>query len=784
MTAPTAAGTNHQERKEISRLGSGSVLNLGSALIAQLLTLASIVVLGNLFGAKSVGIYSEAFAIRALVSLLCMGGMRNAMTRYVAAYLAADDPAGARGAMRIGLWSSTILSALATVLLVALARPLAIDAFNEPELQSGIVFGALSLVPATVTTVALAATQGFHTMKPYAIIGSVLDAALRLAFVLIGAAAATASQGTETALLGLLVSAVATGVASLVALRRLSARLGHAKPRYDVTEIGRYSLYSWMSSVANQGLLWADTVILGLFVAAREVGVYQVATRAVLLATIAVIPLNASFAPLASDLWHRRALDRLRRAYTATAEWLLRLSFPPLLVITLFAGVVLRIFGSDFQGGVIVIQVFAAGALLDSWASSAGVSLNMTGYNRLNMLDTVGVLVLNVALNIVLIPVLGIAGSAWAWTLALVAYGMVRIVQVDRLVLGSWPLSGRSRATLLAAIPAVVIAFAARLTLGDTIAGLLVGGALATLAYLLVLVRFGINDEDRVLLHLPARKGTDVTLPTGRAAATVRRREELRRRMSASAARLHRSRSTRYWRPDVPVPVSSLISPLRVDILVRADFFDFFERRFAGRSFEMLEVVEAARELPYYEWFQTVATAHVIDGVSDDHAVDRAFALRVQRSVWLYEKFQTRGFDARRPVLLSWSDDVRTAEGKQLGPRHQPIDGCHRIALLWRAGVEALHPDQAWVCAAPDQAIDNTIMLLDRLPVGPEDYAWFLALGLGFDEDRPDLPALVARVRDRDGDDAARRLRNLIAIDTRSRPDLAFPAEPGTVSPR
>ena len=377
--------------------------------------------------------------MRALVALLCLGGMRNAMTRYVAAYRAETNPGAVRGTVRIGLGSAFTLSALATVVLLLLTPFLANDAFGEPALQRGLLYAAWSLVPATVTIVALAATQGFQTMRAYALIGSVMDAGVRMIFVVVG----VLLGGLEFGLLGLLVSAVLTMIASLIALYRLMRTLAPAPARYHYVEIVRYSMYSWLASVANQGLLWADTIILGLYLPSRDVGVYQVATRAVLLATIAVVPLTASYAPLAADLWHRRAIGPLQRIYQATSEWLVRISFLPLVMVAVFAGTMLRVFGSGFSDGVIVIQIFAFGSIIDVWASTAGVTLNMSGFNKLNMLDTVAVLVLNVGLNVLLIPHFGIVGSVWAWTIALGVYGTVRVEQVKRLVLKVWPVSYR-----------------------------------------------------------------------------------------------------------------------------------------------------------------------------------------------------------------------------------------------------------------------------------------------------------------------------------------------------
>jgi O-antigen/teichoic acid export membrane protein len=125
----------------------------------------------------------------------------------------------------------------------------------------------------------------------------------------------------------------------------------------------------------------------------------------------------------------------------------------------------------------------------------------MSGHNVLNMFDTVGVLLLNVALNIVLIPIFGIAGAAWAWSIALIAYGAVRLVQVRYWVLRSTPISVRTFQTFLSGGIATVVALIAASSFGDHVRVALVGGGLALLAYAAALRFFGLDHEDRLLLE-------------------------------------------------------------------------------------------------------------------------------------------------------------------------------------------------------------------------------------------------------------------------------------------
>jgi hypothetical protein len=218
----------------------------------------------------------------------------------------------------------------------------------------------------------------------------------------------------------------------------------------------------------------------------------------------------------------------------------------------------------------------------------------------------------------------------------------------------------------------------------------------------------------------------------------------------------------RYRRPDGPVPLRTLISPLRADILVRADFFDYVEDQARSGTLDLDRVVSGAHDLAYFEWFRSVAVAHI--GVDSDGDLDDAFATRVRRSVQLWEQYTRNGFDPRRPILLCWSNVVRTASGKELSGRYQPIDGCHRIALLWRSGTVQLQPHECWVCDGPPMAIDNTVELLRRLPHKDTDYVRYLALGM-LDEPVRDLDDLMTKVRARWGIPELRRLERIVAID-------------------
>ena len=66
---------------------------------------------------------------------------------------------------------------------------------------------------------------------------------------------------------------------------------------------------------------------------------------------------------------------------------------------------ILRLFGPDFVAGVAVTRIMILGTMIDAATTQGGIVLNMSGRNAMNMLDTVGALVINLGLNLAPHPV-------------------------------------------------------------------------------------------------------------------------------------------------------------------------------------------------------------------------------------------------------------------------------------------------------------------------------------------------------------------------------------------
>lgn len=214
------------------------------------------------------------------------------------------------------------------------------------------------------------------------------------------------------------------------------------------------------------------------------------------------------------------------------------------------------------------------------------------------------------------------------------------------------------------------------------------------------------------------------------------------------------------------VSIDRLISPLRYDIIVRADYFRFLIRHWDLFEHDFAACVAASRGHPYFVWFTEIHCGRLHPNLlRDEETLDAAFRWRIRRSADLLRRFRREGFDPRPPILLR--------RGRRIGPgptgkavvRDLYVgDGCHRLALLKFTGHRWLEPGMYIVrthrAYAPP---DNTSILLGHLGVSEREYLRFLSLGYA-DVPHETREDLVNHVRGHDPDRLS-ELMEVITID-------------------
>jgi hypothetical protein len=254
-----------------------------------------------------------------------------------------------------------------------------------------------------------------------------------------------------------------------------------------------------------------------------------------------------------------------------------------------------------------------------------------------------------------------------------------------------------------------------------------------------------------------------------------------RSKLARARRRVLHAVERRTFRPATEtLDLGELVSPLRYDVIVRAEYFDYLTERLDLYDADFDRYVAAATDTRYFTWFATVALKRYRpQRATDPSHVMAEFRARLRRSASLLRSFENEGFDPRYPVSVRTAvPGATTGTGKLVSRSYYPGDGCHRLALLVRAGQHTLPPSYYQVRRDPQRTvIDNTHSLIRDLRLTPEEYYRFLSKGYD-DSTVSDAPSLLANVAER-APHRLSELRGVLAVDERA---FVRPPEGSTAS--
>jgi O-antigen/teichoic acid export membrane protein len=771
MTA--AAASRRGDNRELVALARGGGLNFIGAAITQLTTVGLLLYMTRDLSKNDVGLFRISVALFELLMIVALVGLGQAMTRYVAVFRADRDRAAVLGTIRLGLVVTTFSSVLVGAVLFLASPWLSDTVYNKPDLVTPLRFVAFAIPPGAMTAVALAACSGFRTMRPNALIGLMLDPILRLVLIV---GALQLGLGLDGVFRAFVIIPYVTCLLALLWLFVL-ARGPQVPPRIERRQIMRFSSVAWVATFTTQGLLWLDLLILPAYISASELAIYSVATSVVVLATFAMSPISQSLAPRIADLTRRKELRRLAIAYQAAASWMLRFSLPFFAIILIFPRPLLGLFGTGYGAGAAVTVILALGKLSDVATGPCGTMLNQAGLNKLALIDNVVILILNVTLNLILIPSHGIRGAAIAWTVSLLGVNVARAIQVRRRVVPAWPFNEGTPKSLAAFAWSILAALVVREMIdGSPRKELYLATPVVFGVYTVLLVSLGLTAEDRLvlgdllsLLKRGNRRGAGAGGGAGRRKGVSEPGAELEpalvvqgEKTPARLARRFRRRNHLDQRPGtIDVILDELVSPLRYDVIVRQQFFAFLDAN-VDLLEEFNDLVIEARHEPYYIWFRDIVVGDRTK-VLKGRSIDEAFADQVERVLAVRARFNPADESWGELLLRELPAGTLTTTGKTVGPRFVPVDGCHRIALLRHHGRKILPAGTYRLVGDRQSARDNTAILVPTLRLTEAEYLDFLAMG--FDEDAPDSFAdLVAGVAAHHPERSA-ELESVISID-------------------
>jgi O-antigen/teichoic acid export membrane protein len=400
--------TSKPENKhsQITKWFSGSlIINVFSAAISFIVNL----VLANFLGKQEYGIFAYATSWRALLAIPSTLGMDRLIVRENAVYKSNNEWGLSKGLLNF----SSLLTFLISSLLAFVAFGIVSLNHQHSLFQTTFFLIICTLPLQSLRTIRISTMQGFNKIILALLPDAVLFPTLFLLLLL----------STHFLLKVCLTSTIVASfdVIAIIASFLLGVYLfRNSVPDSFKTVLPSYQVQSWLQATWPFTLYYivfaintrADILILGVLKGTDEVGLYSIASRAPEILSFSLLAINRSISPTVASLYSQGKIEELQKIVNKANKISLLFTLPLALLLILFSSKFLSLFGKDFVDARSAMIILIVSQLVNVCTGPTAILMSMTYNQKRSTLLLFFSSCLNLLLNFLLIPRIGMTGAA------------------------------------------------------------------------------------------------------------------------------------------------------------------------------------------------------------------------------------------------------------------------------------------------------------------------------------------------------------------------------------
>ncbi|WP_226007305.1 flippase [Natrinema salinisoli] len=369
------------------------------------------VLLARLLGPSEYGLLFLAIAVFGVLGIGSKLGIAKSCARYVTEYKQ-NDPSQIPHILRISM-----LFNVGTILVVGLGllighRKLSV-ALGEPSLVPFLLLGVLFLAFQALATFTRLVLQGFEEIK----LAATLHAVNRVSRLVFAVGFVVLGFDAIGALFGYILSFIVVVLPGLWIVYSRFYR-GHDAATIESglrRRIGEYTIPLTATSTANVLDKRVDTILIGVFLTPVAVAYYELSKQIVEFLETPVSALGFTLSPSFGAQKADGNIEQAARVYEEALTHSLLLYIPAAAGLVLVAEPTIGlVFGEEYLGAVTVLQVLSLYVILQAITKITSNGLDFLGRAKDRAIVKGITAVLNVGLNVVLIPRYGVVGAAVA----------------------------------------------------------------------------------------------------------------------------------------------------------------------------------------------------------------------------------------------------------------------------------------------------------------------------------------------------------------------------------
>ncbi len=375
------------------------------------------IILARILGAGGIGEVILALTVVRISVHIAKFGMEETMMKFVSLYIDKKDNIHLKGTIFFSVKFCLLFSIVFVTFILLLSKFISINIFHAEGLLKLLPIVIVAIPALVIRDVIGSILRGYKDILRALIPESFVSPFLRLVIFLF---LMLKGVGPVDAIVAFVAGEIVAVIMSIIFLQKRVRGLRHIERKCEKRKILDMSYTIIFTTMAILLFTDADRVVLGYFTSTETVGVYGIAAKLIILIYFPVLAFNAIIPPLISSIYSSGDIQELRRVVRESTRWILSMAMPIILILILEGKTILKYaYGPEFESGYVVLLILTAGQLVKAGTGLVGIILQMTGHHKIYMKINIIWGIINIVLNVLLVPRFGMIGAALATAICL-----------------------------------------------------------------------------------------------------------------------------------------------------------------------------------------------------------------------------------------------------------------------------------------------------------------------------------------------------------------------------
>ncbi len=503
-TEDTKIETNFEDKlKSISK--QSGILFIAK-ITFQFIGFFSTIVLARVLGSALLGNYQLGITTVKILSRFTIIGFDKSLVRYIPIFNL-QDFGRTKKLLQSNFLIVLSLSVIFGILMYIFSPVIATRLFHSEEMIPVLRKFTFYLPFTSILSFGIGIVRGLKRADMEAYVSNILNPStfiiLLLVIILIDGSL------NEVISARILASIIAISFVAIFLRRKYSKIFKSKTTSYDYKSYFAYTFPAFLIGLLYILMTEVDVLMLGFFLESSQVGIYSVVVNLSGLLIFGLQSVGTIFSPNIAEMCELKDFVNLEKLLKVLTKWIFYVSFLIYVVLVIFRVELLSVFGPDFIAGSTALIILAFGQLVNAFSGSTGNVLLMSGKQNWELMNSALIVILNIILNVVLIPRYGINGAAIATAMSIAIVNVLKLIETY-LIFKIHPynpkyLKGLIAILLAAASGKVVHYFLGSLDLSYILI-ILFGSIFIALVTFFLLYLFKFDEEDKIIINRIVQK--------------------------------------------------------------------------------------------------------------------------------------------------------------------------------------------------------------------------------------------------------------------------------------